>query len=218
MRLIIFDCDGTLVDGQDRIVSAMRAAADRCGVAPAEPEAVRRIIGLRLNEAAAVLYPGESPSLPARLAEAYRQCFREQGLSAEPEPLFPGCRACLDRLRGDGALLAVATGKGTRGLLRVLDGHGLRAYFAGWRTADDGPSKPDPAILFDLLSELGTDAEDAAMVGDTTFDIEMGKSAGVATVGVSWGYHPGAELRRAGADAIAHRFDELPEILGNLSA
>jgi phosphoglycolate phosphatase len=113
-------------------------------------------------------------------------------------------------------MLGVATGKSRRGLSHILDAHGLNAHFVTTQVADDHPSKPHPSMLLAALAETGTEAARAVMIGDTTFDIEMGLAAGMATVGVAWGYHPVAELAAAGADTVIARFDDLVPALDDL--
>jgi phosphoglycolate phosphatase len=98
----------------------------------------------------------------------------------------------------------------------MLAVHGLGHVFATTQTADAHPSKPHPSMLLAALAETGADAGGAVMVGDTEFDIAMGRAAGLATVGVSWGYHPRARLEAAGADLIIDDFAELDAALERL--
>ncbi len=104
----------------------------------------------------------------------------------------------------------MATGKARRGLLAVLEQHGLETRFATLQTADVGPGKPHPAMLERAMAEVGVAPSDTVMIGDTSFDMLMARSAGASAIGVSWGYHPVAELEAAGAHSIVGHFNELP--------
>lgn len=216
MRLIIFDCDGTLVDSQGRIVASMKRAADDLGLPAAPADAVRASVGLSLDAAARRLYPASGEKERSALVENYRRAFHELSVAEGPEPLFPGCREALHAFEAPGELLAVATGKSRRGLLRVLEQHRLQERFIDMATADDGPSKPNPTSLLEMLDRCGARPEDSVIVGDTSFDMELGRNAGVRRVGVAWGYHPREELRDAGAERIADRFEEIPDLTRNL--
>ena len=214
LRLAVFDCDGTLVDSQHAIVTCMASAYAAEGLPAPTPEAVRRVIGLPLLECMARLSPDHSEACHARLTDAYKTAFFALRQRADHhEPLFEGALATLEHLEEAGFLLGIATGKARRGLLAVLERHGLGDRFVTLQTADIPPGKPHPAMLQRAIAEAGVRAEDAVMIGDTSFDILMARNAGVRSVGVAWGYHPVEELLAAGADAIVTRFDELPGIL-----
>lgn len=210
LKLVMFDFDGTLVDSQNAIVAAMSRAFEGVGLAAPEAASVRRVVGLRLEAAVGALAPDADAAAVDRLAEGYRQAFFE--LRSQPdheEPLFPGARAVLEALSRTDILLGIATGKNRRGLLASLERHGLADHFVTLKTADDGPGKPNPAILELAMGELGIDPADTVMVGDTVFDIGMAMNARTGAVGVSWGYHEPAELVEAGAHRVIDSFDEL---------
>lgn len=214
MRLIVFDCDGTLVDSQAGIVVCAQAAFAAEGLPPPAAEAVRRIVGLSLVEAMVELMAAPDPVAGARLAEHYKAAFLEHRRHPEfSEPLFPGTRELLDALLARDLALGVATGKAMRGLRFVLELHGLERYFATLQTADLHPSKPHPAMLRAAMAETGIDPASTMLIGDTTFDILMARAAKALPVGVSWGNHPAHELRAAGAVTVLDRFDELHALL-----
>ena len=129
------------------------------------------------------------------------------------EPLYDGMAALIERLAEAGWLLGVATGKSDRGLHACLDTHGIKHRFVTLQTADRHPSKPHPAMLEEALAEAGAEAANAVMIGDTTFDIEMARNAGVRAIGVAWGYHEPRELLEAGAIAVAETMDELEALI-----
>lgn len=213
-KLAVFDCDGTLVDGQAAVCSAMEQAFADCGLAAPPGNSVRRIVGLSLPVAMRTLAPDVDPADHTRLVDAYRQAFfeaRKQGRVAEP--LFEGIEPVLRALHGRGWLLGVATGKSDRGLEICLTLHGVRDLFTTLQTADRHPSKPHPAMLHAAMAEAGADVARTVMIGDTTYDIEMARTAGVRSLGVSWGYHAREELLTAGAASVAGDARELEELI-----
>ncbi|MBV0913120.1 HAD-IA family hydrolase [Anianabacter salinae] len=206
LRLAIFDVDGTLIDSQNAILAGMSAAFEAERLTAPDRGAVLSIVGLSLPEAMARLAPEADAAAQARLVEGYRTAIisaRHMGRAEAAAPLYDGIRDVLDHLRGrDAMLLGAATGKARRGFDHMTDAHGLAGYFQTIQTADLHPSKPHPSMIHAALSDTGIDADCAVMIGDTTFDIEMGRAAGVRTLGVAWGYHAVDALRQAGADAI----------------
>ena len=215
-RLAIFDCDGTLVDGQANICLAMEHAFDEAGMPPPPRQATRRIVGLSLVEAMRMLLPDASDAQHLDMAEQYKAAyFTLRGNGMADEPLYDGIAALLSELDEGGWLLGIATGKSDRGLHRCLDVHGLRGLFVTLQTADRHPSKPHPSMIYQALADSGADVASTIMVGDTVYDIQMGQAAGCKTIGVGWGYHPLDELRDAGADFLVETMDELKTILEN---
>ncbi|MCK0209413.1 HAD-IA family hydrolase [Starkeya koreensis] len=211
MKLVLFDCDGTLVDSQNVIVAAMSRAFDRAGLVLPPREAVLGIVGLSLVEAMRQL-GDDDPDFPAeQLAELYRGAFRE--LRTEPgfvEPLFPGMRGVLDRLIArDDVLLGMATGKSQRGVAAVLGHHGLEGRFVTIQTADDAPSKPHPAMVLQAMAATGVEAADTVLIGDTSFDMVMARAAGARAIGVTWGYHAREMLAQSGAEWLVSDADGL---------
>ena len=214
MKLAVFDCDGTLVDGQASICDAMERAFAELGLPLPERNAVRRAVGLSLPQAARRLLPEADSDVHHAIADAYKRHFRAaREAGAIAQPLFDGIRDVLDGLQASGWLLAVATGMSDRGLDHCLAMHGLRGHFTSLQTADRHPSKPHPAMLEAALFECDALPGDAVMIGDTEFDIAMARAAGVPAIGVSWGYHAPAELLAAGAAFIAETPLALAEYL-----
>lgn len=208
-RLVIFDVDGTLVDSQDHIHAAMTAAFDAEGLLVPPRAEVLSIVGLSLPEAVARLVPDLADNRRDRIVAAYKASFAPLRGEARA-PLYPGARAALLALqaRGDVAL-GIATGKSRRGLDHLLAAHDLAGLFVTMQVADDHPSKPHPSMVEAALDEAGVAAADAVMVGDTTFDMAMARAAGVEALGVGWGYHPPADLTRAGASQVLGTYDAL---------
>ena len=215
MKLVLFDCDGTLVDSHHNIATAMRQAFEAVGVPYPGDEATRRVIGLSLPEAIRPLAPDAGPETWDRLSDAYREAFF--ALRQAPdfhEPLFPGAREAIETLaERDDVLLGIATGKARRGLEVLLERFGLRDFFVTTQTADDAPSKPHPGMVLKAMEETGADPARTVLVGDTAHDMLMAVNAGTRGLGVEWGYHPPDELRRAGAREIASRFNDVPPLV-----
>jgi phosphoglycolate phosphatase len=213
-RLAVFDCDGTLVDSQAAIVEIMGRAFIAEGLPAPDGGAIRRTIGLPLAVAMSRLAPGAGTDAIRRLAEGYRDIARTaQQRHDHPEPLFDGVREALDRLAGAGWTLAIATGKGRRGLIATLTRHDLLERFLSLHTADDGPGKPDPTMLRNAMAFAGAGPADTVMIGDTSFDMAMAVAAGTRGLGVAWGYHPREELLASGAERIADSYAHLAEVL-----
>ena len=204
MRLAVFDCDGTLVDGQADVCWAMERAFARAGLSAPDVSTVRRAVGLSLPQAVRALAPDLNEDQNRAVTEFYRSSFRarrEEGLL--DEPLYDGIAELLTALHDDGWRLAVATGKSDRGLAACLATHGIADLFVSLQTADRHPSKPHPAMLEAALFEAGALPAQAVMIGDTSFDMLMARSARVAAIGVAWGYHAPAELLASGALSVA---------------
>jgi phosphoglycolate phosphatase len=216
VRLVVFDVDGTLIDSQAQIVAAMGHAFAAMSLVCPPREAILSIVGLSLPQAMAELVPEPDVALHAELVRHYRDSFAALRVQ-ENAPLYPGAREALEALAESGAwVLGVATGKSRRGLDHAIAAHGLGGFFRTTQVADDHPSKPHPAMLHAALAEAGADPAQAVMIGDTTYDIAMGRAAGTRTLGVGWGYHPPAALAGAGADRILDSFEALVPALDQL--
>lgn len=216
LRLAVFDCDGTLVDSLHVIAAAAAEAFTSLGLPPPAAAQVQAFIGLPLIEALDRLAPAgaDREGLRDRYVEAYRALIADPAMH---EPLYEGAAAALDEIEAAGILLGIATGKGRRGLDAVLDRHGLSGRFVTLQTSDRGPGKPNPAMLLAAMSEAGAAPGETVMIGDTTFDVVMAGSAGVAAIGVEWGYHAPADLSSAGAAILASDFTQIPPAVERLT-
>lgn len=204
--LLVFDWDGTLMDSAAVIVESIQAASRDIGVVEPDDDEARHIIGLGLNEAIAALFPDLGQADYARLAERYRHHFMARDAHI---PLFAGAHETVRELHEAGFLLAVATGKGRRGLDRVLEHTGLRPWFHATRCADESFSKPHPHMLLDLMDVLGAAPGRTLMIGDTSHDLQMAANAGVAGLGACYGAHPREGLLAFSPLACAENFAEL---------
>lgn len=215
VRLAVFDCDGTLVDSQHTIIDAMTAAYGAVGLPVPNDNAIRGVVGLSLPDAVRRLLAPEAHGRAEALEKAYREAFFELRRNGKiREPLYPKAKDTLARLKAGGIVLGIATGKGRQGLIKTLEGHGILGLFDTLQTADHHPGKPDPSMLLAAMAEAGAAPGETLFIGDTTFDMDMGRSAHVTPLGVAWGYHPPELLRRHGALAVLASFDEvLPHAL-----
>lgn len=213
-KLALFDCDGTMVDSQANICASMDQAFVEQGLTPPDHHLVRRIVGLSLQEAVGQLVPDADSALVVKIVQSYKDRFFEMRQAGEVhEAIYEGLPELLDKLENSGWVLGVATGKSDRGLNHVLDVHGLKARFVTLQTADRHPSKPHPAMVELAMIEAGASAATTAMIGDTSFDMEMAVNAKVRAIGVNWGYHDADELTAAGAETVTTTMDELHEVL-----
>ena len=193
--LIIFDWDGTIIDSQAHIIGCMNAAIADEGLAVPDDEAIKHIIGLSLNGAIQSLFPDLEISAVQRVADAYRRHFFAE--SNENSELFDGAAELIQDLHASGYYLAVATGKGRRGLDIALNKTGLEPYFHISRCADETRSKPDPLMLDEILTDLDLDPKQAVMVGDTSYDMDMAGNINMDCIAVTYGMHDRQHLENS---------------------
>lgn len=213
-KLVVFDCDGTLVDSHHMIVRCVQHAFERAGEICPSFHAIRDRVGLSLDAFVADLAPGLDPRRAREVVALYREEFARMRAEVGPDPLFEGIEDLLRRLTHSGVMLGVATGKSRRGLDRVLDAHDLRWAFVTLQTADDAPSKPHPAMVLQAIAEAGVLPHETVMVGDTVFDVQAAAQARAAAVGVNWGAHDAERLLAAGARSVANDVPQLAIALG----
>jgi phosphoglycolate phosphatase len=218
MKLVVFDCDGTIVDSQAGIVLSMEHAFKSLRMIPPTREQTLAVVGLSLLEACSALAQEAEYGTCAELAERYKAAFRELDRNpSDADILFPMAKETIARLAArEDRLLAIATGKSRRGVERMCEREGWQSYFVTIQTSDDHPSKPNPSMLLQAMIEAGVEPADTVMVGDTTYDVDMARAAGVPAIGVAWGYHSVAELTNAGAHRIVESFADLPAALDSV--
>jgi phosphoglycolate phosphatase len=185
--LIIFDWDGTLANSTQLIADAICKGSLDVGLPEPTQAAASGIIGLGFREATYDLF-GQIPD--AQLAELTARYTYYYGLGEDHIPLFDGVTEAVTHLTEKGVPLAVATGKGRRGLNKALANSGIAHHFIATRCVDECHSKPNPQMILDLMEEVAATPERTLMVGDTSFDLQMAKNANVASLGVTYGAHP----------------------------
>ncbi|MDG1154189.1 MAG: HAD-IA family hydrolase [Alphaproteobacteria bacterium] len=217
MRLIIFDCDGTLVDSQKSIMNAIVTAWESFGLNPPKLSSVLQVIGLTIQDSVRVLEPDLNENDYGKLEKEFYSAFVNLNEQAKiEEELFPNVVETLNVLNDDKSYLAVLTGKGNLGLQNTFKNKNIGEYFIATKTSDCGPGKPNPQTMNELIAELGVEKESVVMIGDTTHDILTAKNAGVKSIGVSFGYHSVGELVKAGANEIVDDFSNLPSVIDTL--
>ena len=205
-RLVVFDVDGTLVDSQRLILASMAMAFAAAGLPSPDAAETLSIVGLSLPEAMRALRPMLDDGAIAALVTGYKASFHHLRHGEGAAPLYPGAMAAVGRIAAEpGLVLGIATGKSRRGLEALLHAHDLARFFATTQVSDDHPSKPHPSMLLSALAETGVPT--GVMVGDTAFEMAMGRAAGFATIGVTWGYHGRDRLHQA--DVLIDGFDQL---------
>ena len=204
--LIVFDWDGTVMDSTAVIAGSIQAACRDLGLAGPDDEAARHVIGLGLIQALRHAVPDAPEEMYEPLVARYRHHFLSQDQAI---PLFSGARETIAELHDAGYALGVATGKSSAGLSRALEATGMGRYFHATRTADQTFSKPNPAMLFELMDELSVSAERTLMVGDTTHDVQLAQNAGVDVVAVTYGAHPAEQLLALQPLALVQDFGQL---------
>ncbi|MCA1300349.1 HAD-IA family hydrolase [Stappia indica] len=217
MYLVIFDCDGTLIDSQETIVHGLKVGFETVGLEPPDRSRALSIVGLSLDIAFQHLLEPQYHHLVPQMADAYRQSqLARRAAGLDHDPLYPGAMAALDALgaRPD-VLLGIATGKAMRGVVHMQEMHGLQGRFVTIQTADRAPSKPNPGMILQAMDETGVAPERTVMIGDTSYDMEMARNAGVGAIAVTWGYHDRAQLEAGGADVLIDRFDQLEQVVAD---
>lgn len=205
-ELIVFDWDGTVMDSTAVIAGSIQAACRDLDLPVPSDEAARHVIGMGLKDALRHAVPDAEEMQYDHLVARYKFHFLAQDMMI---PLFEGAQETIAELHAAEYLLAVATGKSRAGLSRVLESSGMGHYFHATRTADQTFSKPHPAMLLELMDELGVEADKVLMIGDTTHDLQMAINAGVDALAVTHGAHPEDQLRALQPLALLDDFNEV---------
>jgi phosphoglycolate phosphatase len=207
VKLVLFDCDGTLVDSGRLIHEVMVRTFVHHDMPEPTYEATKSIIGITLDSAIARIMGQEHvDERVAAMTAHYKSIYSDaRALPHFQEPLFNDIAHVMDTLSArDDLLLGAVTGKSRRGLNLIVETHGFEKTFFVSRTADDCPSKPHPAMVLECCTDAGIDAADTIVIGDSIYDMGMAKAAGAKAIGVSWGYCAVDALWDAGADAVLH--------------
>jgi len=211
IKLVIFDWDGTLMDSETKIVHCFQSAMRDLDLPMRDKALISQQIGLGLPQVAQQLYPKADAAAHDIFLDRYRYHFFSSDIKP---PLYAGVAELLALLQQHHFLLAVATGKSRRGLEKSLDESGLRPFFTATRNAEETRSKPDPLMLFELMQFFKLSVTESLMIGDTTFDIDMGNAAGMSTIAVDYGTHSRAQLLACQPTECWSSLDPLPKFLG----
>lgn len=204
--LIVFDWDGTVMDSTAVIAGSIQSACRDLELPVPDDETARHVIGLGLQEALRHAVPDAPEEMYEPMVARYRHHFLSQDQAI---PLFDQAAETIAELYAADYLLAVATGKNRNGLNRALESSGLGHYFHVTRTADQTFSKPHPAMLLEIIDELGLEADRVLMIGDTTHDLQMAINAGVDAVAMTHGAHPVEQLQALTPLALVNDFAQL---------
>ena len=170
-------------------------------------EQIRAKIGQPLGQMLSALFAIDEPILSQAVQVYSREYVR---IAASEERLFDGVLEMLQSLRQAGFQLGIATGKSQRGAENASRRLGLTEFFDGIHGIVPGtPGKPDPAVLLRAMSALSASASDCILVGDTTFDLDLAKAAGVRRAAVDWGVHSAEVLRGRAPEFFASTVAEL---------
>ena len=212
MKLIILDFDGTLADTRGLIVMTMQQTIQVLGLDSRTDDQCAAMIGLPLKEAFTTLIP-MTDEMGDRCAETYRRIFNENN-AVYTVPAFPNVMETLRMLSDKGYLLSIASSRSHRSLMEFIENMGLQEVLTYVLGADDVvQAKPHPEPVLKTLEKFGCRADEALVIGDAVYDIEMGRRAGVKTCGVTYGNGTREELADAGADFLIDNFGELLSIL-----
>lgn len=203
------------MDSVARIVDCLRKAGEEVlGEESRHSDELKDVIGLGLREALMQLHPKCSEQQIKHMSDSYRYQYMQ--VNTTSSALFDGADNTLDKLEQQGYWLAVATGKGRQGLDQVLDITGMGPRFQITRCASETLSKPHPLMLEEILQQLGLEAHQALMIGDTEYDMQMAKNANMDRLGVSYGVHPAERLDKHQPIGCIEHIQQLDTFLQNL--
>ncbi len=205
-ELVIFDWDGTVVDSTPTIAQAILNACSDIGVHVKDPQSASYVIGLGLQDALSRVAPGLTHQQQQALVDRFRHHYLSRDQSLRP---FEGMTEVLQTIKNSGLPLAVATGKSRVGLERAFDATGTRHFFDTSRCADETDPKPAPTMVLEICQELVIDPKAVLVIGDTTHDIFMAKSAGASALAVGYGAHRKEDLLQANPVALMQSVTEL---------
>ena len=210
-KLLIFDWDGTLMDSEAKIVHCLEESIEYMNLSPKTNNELKNVIGLGLFQAIYTLYPDISEKNNHRFANYYRETY----VTKKSSVLFDRVIEMLHSLKSTGVMLAVATGKGRQGLNYVLEEVGLEQFFHASRCADETFSKPNPKMLEEILDEFALLPENAIMIGDTDYDLQMANNIKMDCIAVSYGVHERERLSLCSPKAIFNDVKSLAVFLSH---
>lgn len=209
MKVVILDFDGTLGNTNRLIIDTMMATFDEMGLKRPSRQVCQGTIGLPLARCFAAAVPALTDSEAERCATTYRRIFSENRKPGAV-PLFPHVMETLRQLHRRGTILTIASSRGHNTLMEFVRELQLEPLVSLVLGVDDvARPKPDAQPVQLTLQHFGLKPQDALVVGDTEYDILMGKNAGCRTCGVTYGNGSLQELQQAGATYIIDDFSKL---------
>ena len=201
IRLVIFDFDGTLGDSQKLITDTMIATIERLNLPMRSREECARTIGLPLKECFSSIIP-MTDEQAEECAKVYSEIFNVKNVPGVVKA-FPGVVETLERLSTQGILMSIASSRSHRTLAKLMDELDLSKYITYLIAADDVvEKKPAAESVLKTLRHFNVEAHETLVVGDTEFDILMGRNAGTHTCGVTYGNGSKESLEGAKAEWI----------------
>lgn len=212
IKAVILDFDGTMGDTQDLIVRTMQQTIQQLGLPSRTDEQCAAMIGLPLKHTFTTLIE-MSEEMGERCAELYRRLFNENNVPGAV-PVFPNVLDTVRTLHERGLILTIASARRRDTLVEFLESMNLMQYIPYVISASDiENAKPAPDMVLKTLEDYHLSADEAIVVGDTKYDIEMAHRAGVKAVGVTYGNGTVEELRAYGAEYIIDDFAQLLDIV-----
>ncbi len=215
MKAVIFDLDGTLSDSLESIAYSANLALRAIGMPPYETERYKQFVGDGARELVRRMLYHNGDTEYTRYEELrgkYREYFREFCMyRVHP---YEGLPAVLLKLKRKGVILAVLSNKPHKQAVEVVeDLFGTELFSIIQGQSDNLERKPSPEGAFYIARSLGVEPSECVYVGDTDTDMKTGKSAGMYTVGVLWGFRERQELEENHADEIIEMPDRLLKIV-----
>jgi len=211
LRLIIFDLDGTLVDSSLDIMHALNHAVEPYSSRHFTVSETITLVGEGIPRLIEKITPGADEQTRAKVLERFTQHYVAHLL--DHTRAYTGIPETLARLSG--YRKAVVSNKREFLSKKVLEGLGLSSYFDVVIGSDSvAATKPSPVPLLKVLSELHLQPDDAVMVGDSNYDVDAGKAAGIRTIAVTYGYRPIEAIRHA--DFLIDRMTDLVPLVETL--
>ncbi|MBQ4280174.1 MAG: HAD family hydrolase [Rikenellaceae bacterium] len=212
-RLVIFDLDGTLLNTIDDLATATNWALERQGYPTHELAAYPFFVGngvARLLERA--LPDGaRTPENVAALRRDFVDYYDAHGTDLTRP--YPGIPELIAVLRERGVMLAVASNKYQEATARLIGRYFPATFRIVLGQREGVAPKPDPSVIWDILAATGVAKGEILYVGDSGVDMQTAANAGLASVGVTWGFRPRAELEENGAMFLIDRPEQLLTLL-----
>jgi phosphoglycolate phosphatase len=190
-KVIIFDWDGTIVNSTGLIVKAIKEAALIKGITLGDEKKIFSVIGLGLDQAFYKLFDYLTKEDLIDLQGLYRDSYLK---NINEVSLFDGIEFGIKDLHRRGYSLAIATGKSRRGLNLALRESGLEPLFRITKSVDECFSKPHPQMVNEILDFYSVAKDEALIIGDSSYDLEMALNAGIDSLGVTFGSQTRREL------------------------